>query len=80
MANALSELMADAPEIYIMGHSFADMDAVGAEAGLYCTARKQGKRAQMVIDLEHNAAGPVLSKLRALPEYDGCVPSGARRF
>ena len=34
-----------------MGHSFADMDAVGAEAGLYCIARKHGKRAQMVIDL-----------------------------
>ena len=30
MANALSELVADATELYIMGHSFADMDAVGA--------------------------------------------------
>ena len=40
MASALNELMADASEIYIMGHSFADMDAVGAEAGLYCIARK----------------------------------------
>ena len=30
MASALNELMADASEIYIMGHSFADMDAVGA--------------------------------------------------
>ena len=36
MANALSELMDDAAEIYIMGHSFADMDAVGAAIGVCC--------------------------------------------
>ena len=80
MASALGELMADASEIYIMGHSFADMDAVGAEAGLCCIARKLGKRAQVVIDLEHNAAGPVLSKLQALPEYEGVFTAGADAF
>ena len=41
MANALSELMDDAAEIYIMGHSFADMDAVGAAIGVCCAARKR---------------------------------------
>ena len=80
MANALGELMADASEIYIMGHSFADMDAVGAEAGLYCIARKHGKHAQIVIDLERNAAGAVLSKLRGLPEYEGAFTTGAEAF
>ena len=80
MASALNELMADASEIYIMGHSCAEMDAVGAEAGLYCIARKHGKRAQMVIDLEHNAAGAVLAKLQALPEYAGAFTSGAEAF
>ena len=76
MANALSELMADASEIYVMGHSFADMDAVGAAAGICCAARKRGKRAQIVIDLERNAALPVLKKLGALPEYNGVFISG----
>ena len=80
MASALNELMADASEIYIMGHSFADMDAVGAEAGLYCIARKHGKHAQIVIDLERNAAGAVLSKLRGLPEYEGAFTTGAEAF
>ena len=80
MASALNELMADASEIYIMGHSFADMDAVGAEAGLYCIARRHGKHAQIVIDLEHNAAGAVLSKLQALPEYAGVFTTGADAF
>ncbi len=80
MANALSELMADASEIYVMGHSFADMDAVGAAAGICCAARKRGKRAQIVIDLEHNAALPVLKKLGALPEYNGVFISGSDAF
>ncbi len=70
MANALAELMADAQQIYIMGHSYADMDAVGAAVGLCCIARKRGKKAQIVIDQDKNAAGQVLSQLRKLPEYE----------
>ena len=70
MANALSELMDDATEIYAMGHSFADMDAVGAAVGICCAARRRGKKAQIVIDLERNASQAVLKKLRALPEYE----------
>ena len=80
MANALSELVADATEIYIMGHSFADMDAVGAAAGLCCVARKRGKRAQIVIDEEHNAAQSLLQKLKALPEYENVFISGGEAF
>ena len=77
MANALSELMADATEIYAMGHSFADMDAVGAAVGICCAARKRGKKAQIVIDLERNAAEAVLKRLRGLPEYaDVFIPAG----
>ena len=80
MANALSELLMDAAEIYVMGHSFADMDAVGAAAGICCAARKLGKRAQIVIDLEKNAAGAVLSRLRSVPEYGGVFISPADAF
>ena len=80
MANALSELIADATEIYIMGHSHADMDAVGAAAGLCCAARKRGKRAQIVIDQDRNAAKPLLNKLRALPEYESVFVSGNDAF
>ncbi len=80
MANALSELIADASEIYVMGHSFADMDAVGAAAGLCCIARKRGKKAQIVIDLERNAAQAVLGKLQALPEYHGVFLAPGEAF
>ena len=69
MANALGELIEDARQIYVMGHTYADMDAVGAAVGVCCIARKRGKKAKIVIDLERNAAKEVLSILRKLPAY-----------
>ena len=80
MANALIELMADASEVYVMGHSYADMDALGAAIGICCAARKREKKAQVVIDLERNAAGPLLASLQALPEYAGVFLSGSDAF
>ena len=68
MANALGELISDAGQIFVMGHAHADMDVVGAAAGICCIARKRGKKAQIVIDMDDNAAGPILKRLAALSE------------
>lgn len=80
MASALGELMEDANQIYIMGHSYADMDSVGASAGLMCIARKRGKKAAIVIDLQKNAAGQMLQSLQALPEYAGAFSTPGEAF
>ena len=80
MANAFRELIADAGEVYIMGHSFADMDAVGAAAGICCAARKRGKQARIVIDREHTAAETLVAQLDALPEYSGVFLTPAEAF
>ena len=37
MANALGELISDAGQIFVMGHAHADMDVVGAAAGICCS-------------------------------------------
>lgn len=80
MANAFRELIADAGEVYIMGHSFADMDAVGAAAGICCAARERGKQARIVIDREHTAAETLIARLDALPEYSGVFLTPAEAF
>ena len=80
MANAFRELIADAGEVYIMGHSFADMDAVGAAAGICCAARKRGKQARIVIDREHTAAETLIARLDALPEYSNVFLTPAEAF
>ena len=80
MANALAELIDEAKQVYVMGHSYADMDALGAAAGVCAIARKRGKKCRIVIDTENNAAHPVLRRLQTLPEYQGAFLSGDDAF
>lgn len=80
MANALGELMDDARQVYVMGHSYADMDSLGAAAGVCCIARKRGRKCQIVIDTENNAVHPMLRKLAGQPEYHGAFITGSEAF
>ena len=75
-ANSLMELIAKSGDVYIMGHKNADLDAVGAALGVCCLCRKQGKKAYIVLDQEHNAARGLIDEIRTVPEYDGVIVSG----
>lgn len=80
MANALGDLMDDTEHVYVMGHKYADMDTLGAAAGICAIARKRGKAACIVLDMENNSVGPMLRKLRALPEYKDVFIGGGDAF
>ncbi len=80
MAKALGDLVSDSSEVYVMGHSNADMDAVGAACGICCIARKLGKRVKIVLDVEHNNAGPLMRRLMKQPEYADRFISGSEAF
>ena len=80
MAKALGDLIADASEVYVMGHEHADMDSVGAAAGICCAARKRGKRVQIVLDVETNNARPLIRRLQEVPEYRDVFVSGPEAF
>lgn len=80
MANALGDLMDDTEHVYVMGHKYADMDTLGAAAGICAIARKRGKAARIVLDMENNSVGPMLRKLRALPEYKDVFIGGGDAF
>ena len=69
MANALAELVADSSRVFVMGHKYADLDAVGADVALCCIARKKGKSCKIVIDSEKNASKLLIERLKAEPEY-----------
>ena len=75
-ANSLMELIAQSDHVFIMGHKNADLDSVGAAVGINCLCRKKGKKASIVIDLEHNAAGRLLEELMHFPEYRDVFISG----
>ena len=69
MASTFAELMHDSSRVLVMGHKFADLDSVGASVGVCCLARKQGVKANIVIDLRKNASAALISRISAEPEY-----------
>lgn len=75
IANSLSELIAQSSHVFIMGHQNADLDAIGAAAGVMCICRKKNKNANIVVDMEVNAAKDLIAKLRTSPEYENAFLS-----
>ncbi len=75
-ANSLMELIGQSSQVFIMGHSNADLDAVGAAMGISCMCRKKGKKAYIVLDLERNASEKLLEEIRQVPEYRDTFISG----
>ncbi len=75
-ANSLMELIGQSSQVFIMGHKNADMDAVGAAAGIFSLCRKKGKNAYIVLDLHNNVAGNLIDELRQAPQYKDAFISG----
>ncbi|MCL2082043.1 MAG: DHH family phosphoesterase [Oscillospiraceae bacterium] len=69
MADSLSRLIQDSSRIFIMGHSNADIDCIGAMSGIMCIARKLKKEAGIVICREECAAKNLIGRMRESPEY-----------
>ena len=76
MATTLCELIRDSSRVLVMGHRFADLDALGAAVGVCCLARKFGVRANIVIDQEKNAAKSLIAALHRQPEYRDVFMTG----
>lgn len=75
-AGSLMELIGQSSQVFVMGHSNADLDSLGAAMGICCLCRKKGKPANIVIDLEHNSATKLISQVLKVPEYEGVFISG----
>lgn len=48
VAHALKELILEAENVMVMGHSNSDMDCIGSSMGIYRLARSLGKNAYIV--------------------------------
>ena len=69
MANTLAELVRDSSKVYVMGHRFADLDSVGAAVGICTLARNLDVKANIILDMNKNAAHGLVEKLMEEPEY-----------
>lgn len=70
VATALSAFIKDASTTYVMGHRYADMDALGAAVGICCIARSYGKRARIVMGSGPNACTVLMGELKKSREYE----------
>ena len=75
-SSSLMELIGQSSQVFIMGHSNADLDAVGAAMGISCMCRKKGKKASIVLDVENNASENLIAEIRQVPEYADVFISG----
>ena len=75
-ASSLMELIGQSGHVFVMGHKNADLDAIGAAMGVCCLCRKKGKRFNIVIDLEKNAAPKLIAQIQEEPQYEGIFISG----
>ena len=74
MANAFTELIRDASTVFVMGHNHADLDTVGSAIGVCCIARKQGRRAYIVVDTTTAVTQKLLERMQQTTEYkDVCI-------
>ncbi|MGI5963363.1 MAG: DHH family phosphoesterase [Lawsonibacter sp.] len=75
MANALSALISDSSQVFIMGHKSPDNDAIGAAAGVCALCRKNGVPVHILKDTTISPAQELIDKLSLLPEYQDCFLS-----
>jgi c-di-AMP phosphodiesterase-like protein len=69
VASSLSRIIADSSSVFVMGHSWSDIDSLGAAAGIVAIARKCGKEARVVINGQKTMAESLLNKLRESEAY-----------
>lgn len=75
MANAMGSLISDSSAVFVMGHKFPDLDALGACAGVCAIARKQGVPCHILQEVGHTPSEEMLHRICALPEYEGVMIS-----
>lgn len=70
VASALVELIKNADNVLVMGHKFADLDALGSGIGMAKACRCFDKQVNIVLDARRNLAGVLVDKLIQNGEQD----------
>ncbi len=69
ISTALSSLIGDSTQVFIMGHTFPDLDCVGPAAGLVALARKRGVEVHIIRGTDPSPADAMMDTLAVLPQY-----------
>ena len=72
VSHALKELMTEADNVLLMGHSHGDMDSIGSSLGLYRLAKTLGKEAKIVNETTGIGLSNFLVEAKKHDEYTDC--------
>ena len=75
IARALSELICESSNVYILGHKNPDMDCLGAAMGLSSVVKQLGKTCNIVLNKDTNAIDYYLEKLKDNSKYNDLFTS-----
>lgn len=69
ISHALKQLIEQSENVFVMGHKYADLDALGSSLGIYRAAKNRGKDAYVVLNESNPAIDNLLSKIKEEEEY-----------
>jgi Predicted signaling protein consisting of a modified GGDEF domain and a DHH domain len=75
-ADALEGVLADASEVFVMGHRIADFDSIGSAIGIYRIARDLGKNCYIVIDEVSKGIRTIYNVIKQNEDYRGMFIGG----
>ena len=70
VAHALENLIKDASNVMVMGHTNPDIDSMGSSMGIYRLAKSLGKKAYIIDSNETNTLQSFKADLAKEPEYE----------
>ncbi|ARE89805.1 DHH family phosphoesterase [Clostridium formicaceticum] len=69
IAYALRQLIEQSDNVFVMGHKYADLDALGSAMGIYRAAKNRNKEAYIVLNGNNPAIGCLYDKIIQSEEY-----------
>lgn len=69
IGHALREIILESKDIYIMGHKYPDMDAMGAAVGIYDICKSCNKSANIVLNSTNDSIDEFVSRLKSSDYY-----------
>ena len=71
IGHALREVILESDHVFIMGHKYPDMDAIGAAIGIYDICKSCNKTANIVLNYANESIEEFIKRIKKSDYYDG---------
>ena len=71
IGHALREVILESEHVFIMGHTYPDLDAMGAAVGIYDICKSCNKTANIVLDYSNESIEAFIKRIKKSEYYNG---------